>query len=458
MPEPRGTPRRVMGEGAAEEAPTAPHATPRTGPGPRTGPERFWARWPVRVAFAGALVVSGLAHCAALPFELTRGFEIDEVDGEAAIPVDLLEPQDTPPPAEPPPPAEAKPSAEVTAAALRAAPHLDAGAPRDGGLDAGPDAARADAAAFDAGADGRDGAVALAEAGAAPGGPRDPQAIVGAAGDIQVDAVLVMVVVNAEVIRNNPEAAALARLLRGEPQWAEFIKGADIDPINDVDWILISGPSLVDTSRDVVLIRYSASEAKVARAMDVVARADPRTGGPFDAGVGSMKAVRAWADRAERVVLLPRPHVLAIVPSSAAARVARQLSRATVPVHIRKGEAAYVRVVNPHHPMPEIPASITEARLRVVPRDDAGVDLYLEGDTRTPEAARQAAAEVASVIARHNIPIVAMATQNLLGGAETTSEGTVVKVHIVASREQINTVIGLAAMFTPAAPAPRGSP
>ena len=132
-----------------------------------------------------------------------------------------------------------------------------------------------------------DGAVASVDDSGAPGtgqGPRDPQAILGAAGDIQADKVLVMVVINAEVIRQNPEGAKMGFLLRGIPQWDEFMHGTDIDPVRDTDWVMISGPSLVNTSRDVVLIHYSARDAKVERAMEQVAH-NYAKGGGYDAGV-----------------------------------------------------------------------------------------------------------------------------------------------------------------------------
>jgi hypothetical protein len=137
-----------------------------------------------------------------------------------------------------------------------------------------------------------------------------------------------------------------------------------------------------------------------------------------------------------------------VVPSSAAPKVAKQLAHATVPAHVLKGDAAYIRIVDPHHPMPEIPATISEARVRIVTRSDDGVDVFVEGDTKSPEDARDAAAQVAALIRRHNDMMTAIATGNLLGGADTTSEGNVVKVHVVASREQIDTILGLVAAFT----------
>ena len=56
-----------------------------------------------------------------------------------------------------------------------------------------------------------------------------------------------------------------------------------------------------------------------------------------------------------------------------------------------EGDAVFLRLLNPHHPMPEIPDSIRELRLRVVPRADGGADVRVEGDAADAEAASQAA-------------------------------------------------------------------
>jgi hypothetical protein len=457
--------RRALGEGAAGSAPTAPHATPRPREdgGRRTGPERFWARWPVRLALGASLIVSGVAHCSVVPFEIPRGFEVNDVEGQAAIPVDLFE-QAEAPPEPPPPPApaeESKPPAEETKGPGPAAlppSRRDAGAQLDAGADAPPDALVTDAAT-DAPADGAplpDGAIPLAEGGVASAGPKDPQAIVGAAGDIQVDAVLVMVVINAEVVRTNPVGATLGSLLRGIPQWDQFMHGTDIDPVGDTDWVMISGPSLVNTSRDVVLIHYSVSDAKVDRAMEVVG-ANYAKGGPYDAGVPTVKAVRTYADGSERVVLRPRSHVLAVVPPAVADKVARQLTSASVPAHIRKGEAAYVRVVNPHHPMPMMPAAITEARLRVVPRDDEGADVYIDCDTKDADTAAATARDLQDLAGSYGW--VSIFVPGLFDHLEVAPEGNVAKVHAVVTRRQIEMLVGVVAKYlSVGAPPPGGQP
>ena len=467
-----GEPKREpLGAGAARAAPTAPHATapPETDvKRKRSGPERFWSRGPVRVAFALCLVLSGTLHYAVAPFELPHGFQVNDVEGEAAIPVDLLAPEEAPPPEAPsetPPQAKADDDKgkDVAPAASRA----DAGVARDAGpvRDAGPDDASTDGADREivdgaaSGAIGSDAALALVDGGSRSG-PRDPEAIVGAAGAIQADVVLVMLVVNAEVIRQHPVGARMGYLLRGIPQWDEFMSGTDIDPVRDADWVLVSGPSLINTARDVVLIHYSASDAVIDHAIRVVSGKYDR-GGVIDAGVPGVKAYLAHADRAERVILRPQPHVLAVVPPSVAQKVARQLAASRVPAHVRPGEAMYMRLVNPHHPMPEIPESLTEMRTRVVPRPDLGVDVFTEGDTKDAATATQAAEELRRVVRRHNDAFTSMLTHGLLDQVEVSSEGSLVKVHMVVTLDQIETLASLVGAFLgvqPDAPGAGGMP
>jgi hypothetical protein len=397
-----------------------------------------------------------------MPFDVPHGFEMHDVEGEAAIPVDVIA-QEAPPPPPPPEPLPTAEKPEVDHAKDTNAPgasRLDAGATadaafRDASADASPDSGVDAALLAVADAGGFDGALAIGDGGGG-NGPRDPQAIVGAAGAIQADVVLVMLVVNAEVIRTNPVGARMGYLLRGLPQWDDFMSGTDIDPVRDTDWVMISGPSLINSAKDVVLIHYSASDAVVDRAINIVSKKYEH-GGPIDAGVPGVKATRAKADRAERILLRAQPHVLAVVPPSVSEKVARQLVSTRVPPHIRAGEAVYLRVANPHHPMPEIPESVTELRLRVVPRSDDGADVFLEGDTKDADAAASAADAVRQIFRRHNDAITSLVTHGLLDHVEVTTDGALVKAHVIATRDHIETLMTLVGGFLgvePPAPAP----
>jgi len=463
----KAQPRRAaLGSGAAQAAPTAPHATPRLAGAPRTGPERFWARWPATIALAVSITLSTALHGSLLPLDLPTGFETREVEGNPTIPIDVLTADE--------PPAPSPPAAPAAQAAPPPEPAVQDETPgvvgpkardgRDGGpSDAAPDAPAREAdaavaAVAPAAAQAGDASVPVARADALDasgasdgpsdggrGGPREPEEIVSDQ-SVRADVVLVELFINAEVIRGHPLGPRLGNLLRAIPQWDDFLNGTDIDPVRDTDWVLISGPSLVDTSRDSVLIHYSAPDAVVDRAVSVVSRKYAR-GGAFDAGVRGIKAVLAHADRAERVIFRPRPHWLAVVPPWAAARYAPALATGRLLEHPHAGDAVYVRLADPHHPWPEVPETITVARLRVVASADAGADVFIEGDTKDADAASEAAEGLRRLVRRHNDLLTSMVTHGLLDHVEVTTEDRVVKAHLTASGDQIEAILAFVESF-----------
>jgi hypothetical protein len=428
--------RRTLGEGAAQAAPTAPHATLRLTRAARSGPERFWARGPVRVALVLCLFVSVIVHGSVVPLDVPHAFQVNDTEGEAAIPIDVISSDEMPsPPSAPNPPSRASSDDEKESAQAKSretSARRDAG-PNDAAFDAPVDAPN------DGPAD-VDGAASLANADGGGGGRRDPEAIVGAA-SVRADVVLVRLVVNAGVIRRHPVGARMGYLLRGIPQWEEFMDGTDIDPIRDTDWVMILGPSLVNTSRDTVLIHYSVSDAVVDRAVGIVTRKYDR-GGAFDAGVSGVRAWLARADRAERVILRPQPHLLAVVPPSVAEKNARVLLAARL-ADPAPGDAVSLRLVNPHHPMPEIPESVTELRMRVVPRADAGADVFVECDTPDADSASRAGEAFRRMIRLHNDAITSLLTHGLLDHVAVGTDTSTVKVHLTATRDQIETLVSL---------------
>ena len=222
-------------------------------------------------------------------------------------------------------------------------------------------------------------------------------------GRIQADVVLVMVVVNAEVIRQNPVGAQMGYLLRGIPQWDEFMSGTDIDPVRDTDWVVISGPSLINTSRDVMLdpllgVRRGGRQGRRRREPEVRPR----------------RPVRRRACRASR--RRSRTPTAPSGSSSGRSRTCSPSSRRASPRRSRgsssrrgcrrtsaRARRSYLRVVNPHHPMPEIPTSITEMRLRVVPRRrPGGRRLHRGRHERRRRRRRQAADGLRRMVRRHN--------------------------------------------------------
>ena len=118
-----------------------------------------------------------------------------------------------------------------------------------------------------------------------------------------------------------------------------------------------------------------------------------------------------------------------------------------LPAHDHPGEAVYLRLVNPHHPMPDIPETITEMRLRVVPRADFGADVFIEGDTKDAGDAAGAADGLRRLVRRHNDALTSMITHGLFNRVDVTTEGPLVKAHLVVTLDQIETLTALVAGF-----------
>jgi hypothetical protein len=464
--------------GAAESAPTAPHATAPPNRDKSSGPARFWRGRSVRIALSLALAFSLVFHgYVASPalFPDTTGLELKDVDEELTIPVELI--GEEPPPEEKPQPPEQvtpendpngvknkpdaapprpKPDAAVTDAEALA---VDAGIAllnQDGGAESTTDGgAPTDAGEGDGATDGG-GLVASADASAPPGasGPRDPGAMIGLPGLISAGTVNVTLIVNIAVIRTNPVGARMGPLLYGIPQWNDFMKGsqATVDPIRDTDWILIYGPSLIHTDRDAVIVHYSIGDDVVDNAVESIAKRYDK-GGAFDAGVPGVKASLGHADNAERVFLRGQPHVLTIVPKDKAHDFARLMKRSSIQPKVRPGEALRLVVKDPWKqisiPGLKFSQSLKEIRLWIVPRaSDGGADVYIEGDCTDEAAATDAADALSDLIKRQNSLVVRAATRGLLNNAKVEANGTHINSHVSASQEQLEALLqGVGAML-----------
>lgn len=450
--------RSKLGEGAAESAPTAPHATfPDEPSKTTTGPQRFWSLRRVRVALTITSVMSLVAHYAVGPWSfLPQGPAVDihDQEGDLVVPIEAFEA-----PKDDPKPTPANPTGGVTgndaidkglgildASIDHHAPKKDASA---GDLDAGEgDGSTEDGGEQDASAQNDGSGVAMAGGGDGGdggfSGPGSPFAGVSAGPNN------ITLIVNMTVIRAHPEGAKLGLILAAIPQWRPFLAsstaaGVALDPLRDIDWLMVMGPALDHTEKDAVYVHYSQSDAVVDKVIDSISKGYVG-GGPIDVHVKGVKAWKGYADRAERVFLRPAPHIAVIVPASHATQFAQAVSQSPFTPHMRPGEAASFRAINPGGSVSIIPQSITELRLWVIPRNaDGGADVYGEGDCPDAQSAADAATQLTAEISRRNSISVRIVTSGLLNALTITSDGPTVKLHMPASKDQIDSIMGLAA-------------
>jgi hypothetical protein len=416
----------------------------------------------VRLGLALCLLVSAGVHYVFSPWSFLpqSSLELKDTEGELTIPIDMLEGPEAPPPPPPPPPPPS-PTAEPARGAEGAGhPVSDAGAPRAHPREAGaPNDAAADAESqSDAGSLAGGHSIldaGLADAMIAGGGKEGPD---GGIGDsVMAGPTLVEIRVNITVVRTNPVGARMGPLLLAIPQWADFLGGTDVDPVKDLDWIWIFGPSLIHTEKDAAVLRYSMTDDRAAKNIALLSRRDVG-GGKLETGVAGVRAWRGRADNAWRVFMLPRPHLAAMVPPDFAKVAARAFSRTEPRTPTGPNEAVRVMVKNPSHPMPFLPTSLTELRFWAVPKDGGGADAFVEADAPDAPTAAVAARQIRQLVQQQNSIGVRLVTRGLLNDFEVSSEGTVVKGHLPVDQEQLEAMYDLVSAYlgAPASPAASG--
>lgn len=251
-------------------------------------------RWLLSVAVALSL----LLH-AALAFVSLVVLRPPELDIEFELPMDVelgtaeaIGAAEVPPPSPSEPAASAKPGAAGPGAGD--ASILDAGVAHDAG---NVDAAASDAAVADAGPNKprqRDAGEAVAslssDAGAAARLPPGAQ---------------IALRVDMARIRKSPVAAEVRSLLAAIPDWKALLDGSGIDPIEQVDRLLIATPNL---QRDKIVLagRYLGGEQVV---RDAVQRLATSKGVAAEWRRQGTVQVAPWAnaDQTERVIALVGP-------------------------------------------------------------------------------------------------------------------------------------------------------
>jgi hypothetical protein len=414
--------------------------------------------------------VSIVFHWWVAPWELLpsdTGITVTDPGGEIAIPVDLMG-EDTPPPPPAPPPDQTPTPPTNNTDDPNAPGKKDAGPPKikDAGIPL---------AAMDGGEEGLDGGTPLSDGGevtdgstssdagiaelsdgGTPGanGPRDPESMFGMKSVVNTGVQNVVLGVNIAVIRTHPVGSRIGPILVAIPQWRDFLKAAPnarLEPVRDLDWILLYGPGIAETRDDAVLVHYNASDTVIDGAIDGVAKAYDK-GGAYDAGVPGVKGSMGFADNAQRVFIRPQPHLLAIVPPKHAHDAAIAY-RKQVPKGPSAKEAVRVIVKNPtsviHIRGFKTPDAVSELRAWIVPRSkDGGADAYGEGDCKDEATAQEVADRLNEIVGRVNSIGVRIATRGLLNQVKVIAEGKQIKLHVDANQEQLEALLQLVAAAT----------
>jgi len=435
----------------------------------------------VRRRFRIALLVAALLHLPAVPhlgvlLGLARSLQgpqanWDYDDGDVVIPVTLEEAPVVAEP-EPEPVPEPAPVEETAAEPTKPAPKKRP-KKKDDGLDAGaPDAATADASDdLDAGADAADGdepadagapdadageavadaaagesssegdldagvgAVASADAGA-PQAVKDTLGLTGGLTKVVQGKPNIALVLWFDSIREHPVGTTVSEILQCEPQWREFL-GGSIDPVRDLEGVMITGPRFSDSSKITVAVQHRLSKERVREMIGTMVARSGDAGAFLDEVKADEIVARAFADRAERVVFTHPRDMVFITPEEGYEQI-RSVKRA-LSLPPGEGRAISLTLVNPFRPLRafrvEAPETLTELRLDIVVTSDGGANVAAEFDDKDEETAKASAKILTEQLARS-------AVGPFVGNSEFVARGSRIVGTMRLSRLMSTLVLG----------------
>lgn len=212
-----------------------------------------------------------------------------------------------------------------------------------------------------------------------------PVAMAGVASEVVDSNANVNLLLLSERVRQHPLGERIGRLIVDFPQWSSFFASGDIDPVRDINRILVVGPQFRRSADVVAILHHNLPAAVVRESVDRLVQRPPK-GRWLE---GKTPAARAHADRAERVFVLSAPHVLVVAPPHLEQQI---LDAPPTRFPTPSGQEALVlHVKTPSRALIGLPFSVPESlawlRLDVLPLADGGAQLRL---TAEDEDAKQA--------------------------------------------------------------------
>ncbi len=362
--------------------------------------------WAFRVSLLVALVVH--LPLTPLPFILRwlgaylnrSDTSWDYQDDSVIIPISLVE--DTPT-AAPPSPERTPESAAPTEGAkppvrpAAAEDSKDAGVEDAGPGDAGPEAGPERRRTRDSGAE-RATPLAFRDGGAdaGSGGIKDTLSLAGGLRRAIRGKPNVALVFWFSTMREHPLGPLVGSLLSCNPQWRDFL-GDVIDPLQDLDGVMLVGPRMADTSKLTILVQSRMEDAKIRQVMGLVGEAAHRSGagGTIDAGVGT-QAIRFRADRADRIAFTHPKNLIIVTPPEGFEQLQAQREAMSLPAG--RGQAMSLTMVNPWRPLRAVgmrlPETLSEIRVNVFATETGGVRAEIEFDDQDAATAAAHAGDV----------------------------------------------------------------
>lgn len=214
----------------------------------------------------------------------------------------------------------------------------------------------------------------------------DPVALAGKAGSIADSNANVKMFLFTEVVREHPLGTKIGELLRRTPQWRDFFGPSNIDPVTDIDRVMIAGPQLRNSSQVVAVVQHKMGRDRIEKAFDGLVA---RQGKWIDK---SALVAKARADGADRVFAAPNAEVVLVAPLTLESQVRAMGAETRFPPSA-KDVALTAYIVDPANAAKgtgiQLPKSIAWARLDLRPLQDGGAVLKVLAEDESEELAAE---------------------------------------------------------------------
>jgi hypothetical protein len=259
--------------------------------------------------------------------------------------------------------------------------------------------------------------------------------------------------VQTSVLRAHPVGVHIGPVFGMWLGWRSTLRAVARDPVADLDWLDVVGPSDAAGQRMVARVADGPAAAALdGRLVALQARSAEPAASHVD---GRMPAAAARLDGVLRVVFRPQPRLVAATSAASGPALSRVLARARMQDPATEPlEAVRIDRRHPHDAVRLIPPGIRRIRARVMALANGDAEGNAEGDCDSAEEAARAATDLRETVARQNFPLVRMLTHGLLDGLAVTSEGPVVRIHLHASRDQLEAVLSLVTAMAPGSAGP----